>query len=117
MQTPLHQVKADLFKAMGNPMRIRILEILSGGERSVGDMLTELGVEPSALSQQLAVLRNAGLVSSRREVSSVYYSVTSPQVAELLAIARRLLTGVLAGQVGLLTDLRAEEKASGKPVR
>ena len=108
MTTPLHQLKAEFFKTLGHPARIRVLEILSAGECSVGEMLPELGVEASNLSQQLRVLRRSGLVAARREGSVVYYSLTSPQVAELLAVARRILTTMLSGHVGMLTDLRAE---------
>jgi len=108
MTTPLHQLKAEFFKTLGHPMRIRVLEMLSEQERSVGEMLVELGVEASHLSQQLAVLRRSGLVTARREASTVFYSLTSPQVAELLAVARRILTTVLSDQLELLGDLRAE---------
>ena len=108
MTTPLHQLKAEFFKTLGHPMRIRVLELLSERERSVGEMLPQLGVEASNLSQQLAVLRRSGFVSTRREASTVYYSLTSPQVAELLALARRILTTLLSDQVELLSDLRAE---------
>jgi ArsR family transcriptional regulator len=108
MTTPLHQLKAEFFKTLGHPMRIRVLEMLSEQERSVAEMLVELGVEASHLSQQLAVLRRSGLVTTRREASTVFYSLTSPQVAELLAVARRILTTVLSDQLELLGDLRAE---------
>jgi DNA-binding transcriptional ArsR family regulator len=108
MTTPLHHLKAEFFKTLGHPMRIRVLEMLSEQERSVGEMLLELGVEASNLSQQLAVLRRSGLVTARREASTVFYSLTSPQVAELLAVARRILTTVLSDQLELLGDLRAE---------
>jgi len=104
---PLYQAKAELFKTLGHPARIRVLELLSQREYAVGEMLPEVGVEATSLSQQLAVLRRAGLVSFRKEGSTVYYSLTSPEVAELLAVARRILTEVLAGQVELLADLQA----------
>ena len=106
MSRPLYQAKAEFFKTLGHPARIRVLELLSERERSVGEMLPEVGVEATSLSQQLAMLRRAGLVTFRKEGSTVYYSLTSPQVAELLAVARRILTEVLAGQVELLTDLQ-----------
>ncbi len=67
-------------------------------------MLPEVGIEAANLSQQLAVLRRAGLVTTRKEGSNVFYSLTSPHVAELLAVARRILTG-LTGQMELLEDL------------
>jgi DNA-binding transcriptional ArsR family regulator len=104
---PLYQAKAELFKTLGHPARIRVLELLAQREYAVGEMLPEVGVEATSLSQQLAVLRRAGLVTFRKAGSTVYYSLTSPQVAELLAVARRILTEVLTGQVELLADLRA----------
>jgi ArsR family transcriptional regulator len=106
--TPLHQLKAEFFKTLGHPVRIRVLELLSEREHSVAEMLPETNVEASSLSQQLAVLRRAGLVTSRREASTVYYELTSSQVAELLAVARGILTSVLTGQAGLLTDLSTQ---------
>lgn len=85
-----------------------MLELLSEREYAVAEMLPEVGIEASRLSQQLAVLRRANLVAvSRREGSTVYYTLTSPRVAELLVVARGILTGLLTDQVGLLKDLRA----------
>ena len=107
MSTPLYQLKAEFFKTLGHPARIRVLELLSAREYTVAEMLPEVGIEPANLSQQLAVLRRANVVTSRREGSTVRYSLTSPHVAELLAVARLILTGVLSGQAELLDDLRA----------
>ncbi|TMR90153.1 ArsR/SmtB family transcription factor [Nonomuraea basaltis] len=104
---PLYQLKAEFFKTLGHPARIRVLELLSEREHSVADMLPEVGIEPAHLSQQLAVLRRANLVVARKEGATVFYSITSPQVAELMAVARSILTGVLSGQAELLEDLRA----------
>ena len=106
MSPPLYQLKAEFFKTLGHPARIRVLELLSEREHAVSEMLPEVGIEPANLSQQLAVLRRAGLVTTRKEGSTVYYSLTSPHVAELLAVARLILTGVLSGQIELLEDLR-----------
>jgi len=103
---PLYQLKADFFKTLGHPARIRVLELLSEREHAVAELLPEVGIEAAHLSQQLAVLRRAGLVVSRKEGSTVIYSLTSPHVAELLAVARTILTTVLSGQVELLHDLR-----------
>lgn len=108
MTVPLQQAKADLFKAMGNPIRIRVLELLCERERGVGEMLAELAVGASTLSQQLSVLRSAGLVQARREGSTVTYSVTTPRVADLLAVGRELHSDLLAHQVEMLSDLQAE---------
>jgi DNA-binding transcriptional ArsR family regulator len=114
VSAPLYQLKAEFFKTLGHPVRIRVLELLSEREHAVSEMLPEVGVEPAHLSQQLAVLRRANLVITRREGSAVYYSLTSPQVAELLRVARAILSGVLAGQAELLADLQAAAR-EGKP--
>lgn len=110
MTTPLYQLKAEFFKTLGHPARIRVLELLSEREHAVAEMLPEVGIEPAHLSQQLAVLRRANLVKTRKEGSTVYYSLISPQVAELLRVARTILSGVLAGQAELLADLQAAQR-------
>jgi ArsR family transcriptional regulator len=115
MSTPLYQLKAEFFKTLGHPARIRVLELLSEREHAVAEMLPEVGIEPAHLSQQLAVLRRANLVTTRKAGSTVYYSLTSPQIAELLRVARSILSGVLAGQAELLADLRATQ-GKGKPL-
>lgn len=97
-------MKADFFKTLGHPARIRILELLSEREHAVSEMLPEVGVEPANLSQQLSILRRAGLVVARREGLSVSYALTSPRVADLLATARVILTGVVAGQAETLEE-------------
>ncbi|WP_255733904.1 helix-turn-helix transcriptional regulator [Pseudonocardia sp. WMMC193] len=103
---PLYRVKAEFFKTLGHPVRIRVLELLSLRDHAVAEMLKVIDTEPASLSQQLAVLRRSGLVRANREGSTVVYSLAHPQVEQLLDVARSILTGVLAGQVELLDDLR-----------
>ena len=117
LSRPLYQLKAEFFKTLGHPVRIRVLELLCQREHTVAEILPEVGVEAANLSQQLAVLRRAGLVAGEKRGSTVIYSVTSPVVAELLAVAREILTGLLSEQVTLLEDLRADTPASGAPRR
>lgn len=100
-------VKADLFKALAHPARIRVLEVLCEGERSVGEIQRLVGIELSHLSQQLAVLRKAGLVTFRKDGSSVIYAVKDDLVAELLRVAKQLLINSLSETTGLLTGLRS----------
>ena len=104
---PLYLLKAEFFKTLGHPVRIRVLELLSEREHGVSSCLVAIGIEPAGLSQQLAVLRRAGLVVTRREGSSVHYSLTDPQIAQLLGVARSILSGVLSLQAELLDDLRS----------
>lgn len=104
-QRPLYEVKAGLFKGLSHPLRIRILELLSAApEVSVAELQHETGLETSHLSQHLAVLRRHRLVESERRASHVFYRLADPAVAELLAVARRLLLGVLEGDRDLLAD-------------
>ncbi|MFZ3306855.1 MAG: metalloregulator ArsR/SmtB family transcription factor [Mycobacterium sp.] len=110
---PLYRMKADFFKTLGHPARIRVLELLSERDHAVSEMVPEIGIEPANLSQQLAVLRRAGLVVARRDGLSVTYALTSPRIAELLATARAILTGVIAGQAESLEDRPLPDLVSG----
>lgn len=102
---PLYQAKAELFKTLGHPARIRILELLSERDHAVHELLEAIDIEPSNLSQQLAVLRRASMVVSRREGGEVLYAVSVPEVRELLVAARRILSGVLEVQGELGAEL------------
>jgi ArsR family transcriptional regulator, arsenate/arsenite/antimonite-responsive transcriptional repressor len=103
---PLYQAKADFFRMLGHPVRIRVLELLQDGPKQVRTLLAELGVEPSNLSQQLGVLRRSGIVTQRRDGASVVYELAGGDVADLLRAARRILTQVLTSQGALLSELR-----------
>jgi len=93
---PLYEIKANLFKGLAHPVRVRILEVLSAADEApVADLLADTRLEASHLSQHLAVLRRHGLVSSDRRASAVYYRLAQPEVAELLRVARGLLVGML----------------------
>ncbi|WP_439594142.1 ArsR/SmtB family transcription factor [Microbacterium sp.] len=95
-ERPLYEIKANLFKGLAHPYRIRVLEILSGIEEApVAQLLAETGLEPSHLSQHLSVLRRYGLVVSERRANEVFYRLAYPQVAELLRVARALLGELL----------------------
>jgi DNA-binding transcriptional ArsR family regulator len=102
---PIYQLKADFFKTLAHPARIRIIEILRDGEASVSELIPQVGLEPSHLSQQLGVLRRAGLVTSRKEGNTVRYSVTDPRLFQLLELAKRILTTSLEETSHLLAEL------------
>ena len=95
-QRPLYEIKANLFKGLAHPLRIRILEVMSGAETvSVAELLDETGLEASHLSQHLAVLRRHNLVLAERRASQMFYRLAYPEVAELLTVARALLVRIL----------------------
>ena len=92
---PLYQAKAEFFRTLGHPARIRILELLAEGELAVHELLEQVEIEPSNLSQQLAVLRHAGLVTQRRQGGEVFYAIAVREVRDLLLAARRILLGLI----------------------
>jgi ArsR family transcriptional regulator len=104
MSVPLYQAKAEFLRTLGHPARIRILELLSERDHAVHELLEQIAIEPSNLSQQLAVLRHTGLVASRRRDGAVIYSISVPEVRDFLLAARRILTTLAASQ----TDFEAE---------
>lgn len=102
---PLNVVKAELFKGLAHPVRIRILELLSESEEvSVGQLIEALSLEASHVSQHLRVLRSYDLVTSERRASQVYYRLAHASVADMLAAARTLLGEVLEHRAALLAD-------------
>ncbi|MEU9186737.1 metalloregulator ArsR/SmtB family transcription factor [Streptomyces sp. NPDC048484] len=110
MPIPLYQAKAEFFRMLGHPVRIRVLELLQDGPMPVRDLLTQIEVERSNLSQQLAVLRRSGIVTATREGDTVIYALAGGDVAELMRAARRILTELLSGQQGLLAELREADR-------
>lgn len=88
MQGPLQRFKADFFKALAHPTRIRILELLREAERSVTELQLALGDEGAGVSQQLAILRMKNLVDTRRAGTSIFYRLRDPQINQVLDAAR-----------------------------
>jgi DNA-binding transcriptional ArsR family regulator len=105
---PIHGVKANLFRVLGHPARVRILELLREDERSVGALQAELGLDSSGTSQHLAALRRIGLVTSRRNGTTVYYRVADDDVFDLLAAGRVIIGRRLATEQSLLHELESE---------
>ncbi|CAM5290758.1 MULTISPECIES: helix-turn-helix transcriptional regulator [Streptomyces] len=109
MSVPLYQAKAEFFRMLGHPVRIRVLELLQDGPMPVRDLLAAIEVEAPGLSQQLAVLRRSGIVTSTRQGSTVVYALAGGDVADLMRAARRILTEMLAGKGQLLAELKEAE--------
>src|SRR5437588_46924 len=103
---PVHEVKANLFRVLGHPARVRILELLRDGERSVGALQSELELDSGGTSQHLAALRRIGVVESRREGTSVYYRVDDENVFALLEAGRSIIGRQLAEQQSILLDIQ-----------
>ena len=113
-QQPLHRFKAEFFRALGHPARLRILELLRGGERSVSELQAELEIDSSSVSQQLAVMRAKNIVDTRRAGTSVYYSVRDPQIFQLLDVARDIFNNHLIDLQAML-DSQTQEDGTAIP--
>jgi DNA-binding transcriptional ArsR family regulator len=116
VSVPLYQAKAEFFRTLGHPARIRILELLSERDHAVHELLAQIAIEPSNLSQQLSVLRRSSLVVSQRRDGEVVYSVSSPEVRELLLAARRIIHGLAAQRAELEPELTPRGRR-GTPLR
>jgi DNA-binding transcriptional ArsR family regulator len=98
----LRQFKAEFFKALAHPLRIRILELLRSGSLSVTQIQDATGAPGSSVSQQLAVLRSRNIVATERNGTTIIYRVPDPELFELLDVARRILTAHLSDSIDLL---------------
>ena len=106
---PIYRVKADFFRLLGHPARVRILELLRDGERPVGELQAELGLDSSTTSQQLTAMRRQGVLESRRVGTSVLYRVSDPRMFDLLEIAKQILLTQLEATSALRDDLASGE--------
>jgi len=108
---PIHQVKAEFFRVLGHPVRVRILELLRERERSVGDLQAALEIDSSGTSQHLGALRKAGLVEGRKHGTSVFYRVKDPRTFQLLEVARQILTSHYEDTQAILGELARPDVA------
>jgi DNA-binding transcriptional ArsR family regulator len=98
--------KAEFFKALAHPVRIRIVDCLRGGEKGVSKLSEMLQIEPANVSQQLAVLRSRDIVTARKSGSSVFYSVSDPALFKMLDVAKAIFNNHLLGVREMLTEMR-----------
>jgi len=110
----LRQFKADFFKALAHPTRIRILELLREGPLSVGQLQEAVGTPASSVSQQLAVLRSRNIVVTERRGTTVIYAVRDGELFDLLDVARRIFNGHLADTIDMLRLVDAEPIGAGR---
>jgi ArsR family transcriptional regulator len=110
MQSELQAFKAAFFRALAHPVRIRILEVLGAGERSVHELQQALGLEQPLVSQQLAVLRSKKIVTPRKVGTTVRYALSDPRITGLLRTAREIFNHQLAGTQVMLKELQKERR-------
>lgn len=106
----LQMFKARFFRALAHPTRIRMLEILMRGGRTVQELQEALALGQPIVSQQLAVLRNQGIVAAHKQGLSVRYTLRDPLVGALLDVARRIFNNHFDNTRGLLRELHRERR-------
>ena len=111
----LQVFKADFFRALAHPIRIRILETLGVGERSVQELQRALDLEQPIVSQHLAVLRGKHIVTARKVGSTVHYALSDPLVTELLSVARQIFNNRLVDTRSMLKELQREARRVARP--
>lgn len=112
-QSPIYALKADFFRVLGHPVRVRMLQVLRDGERSVGSLQDELELDSSSTSQHLAALRGQALVESRKEGTSVFYRVKDHRTLELLELAKEIIAAARQDNQALLEGLAVEDFGPG----
>ncbi|NHN28619.1 ArsR/SmtB family transcription factor [Paenibacillus agricola] len=108
MNQSIPNFKADFYKALAHPMRIRILEILSVEDKNVNELQALLESEGSAVSQQLAVLRSKNVVYGKKDGTTVVYSLRDPLIKELLSVTKQIFDNHLVDAISLLEVMRKE---------
>ncbi|RFB18504.1 ArsR family transcriptional regulator [Bacillus sp. HNG] len=109
MNLEMQKFKADFFKALAHPLRIRILELLAEGDKNVNEIQTLIGSEGSAVSQQLTVLRAKNIVYGTKDGNRVIYSLRDPMIVELLSVAKQIFNNHLVDTISLLDKIGEED--------
>jgi ArsR family transcriptional regulator len=84
MEDMVYKIKADFLRALSHPVRLKVMEALKHGEKNVGTLVKQLGVEQSSLSRHLLALRDAGILKSRQQGTTVYYAIRDHDIFQVL---------------------------------
>ncbi|WP_071396493.1 ArsR/SmtB family transcription factor [Bacillus tuaregi] len=116
MNLEMQQFKAEFFKALAHPLRIKILEVLSEGDFGVNEIQNAIGSEGSTVSQQLMVLRTKNIVVGTKNGNRVIYSLRDPLIIDLLTVAKQIFNNHLVDTINILdkiVDQEDEDSAEG----
>ena len=91
MDKDLYEIQADICKTLGNAKRIRILDALQNGELTVNELVDIVGISPANISQHLGIMRQKGILTSRREGVNIFYKISNPKVSKACALMREVL--------------------------
>ena len=103
----VYELQAEVCQILANPKRLRIVHLLKDVELSVGEIVTAMSIPKANASQHLSIMRQKGIVLSRRDGTSIYYRLSSPKITEACTLMREVLLTLLAGQESLSKSVRA----------
>jgi len=103
------ELQAEICQTLANPKRLQIVSLLKNGELSVGEMVRAMGVPKANASQHLSIMRQKGLIISRREGTTIYYRLASPKITDACSIMREVLLSILADRETLSRNIRGVE--------
>lgn len=109
MNLDMQRFKAEFFKALAHPLRIRILELLCEGEKNVNEIQLLIGSEGSAVSQQLSILRAKNIVVGTKDGTRITYSLCDPLIIDLLVVAKKIFNNHLIDTISMLDKLKGSK--------
>ncbi len=110
----IFELQAGICGTLANPKRLKILHLLKDGEMAVSDMVRAMGISKANLSQHLALLKQAGILSARREGLAIYYRLALPRITEACGIMREVLLDALREREGLAKAILGNEVSDEK---
>ena len=103
----LFKLQADVCKVIANPVRMELIDILKGGEKSVTELVEATGLQKSNISQHLSLLKSSGVAVSRRDGQSIYYSISNKKIIEACSLMREVLKEQLENQQSIIDKIKA----------
>jgi DNA-binding transcriptional ArsR family regulator len=108
----IYEMQAEICSALAHPVRLEILDLLSDGEKNSSQLLEILHIPKANLSQHLSVLKDAGLIRSRRESQFQYFQVAIPQIKEACSLVKKVLHEKMRSQERIATEVKQKLNAS-----
>ena len=107
-QERLFELHAEVCKTLSNPVRLRIINELQAGEMTVGALAKKLDIRQAHVSQHLAILRQRGVVKTRRDGPNIYYGISNPKIVKACSLIREVLLEQLQKDQSIMTEVRNE---------
>jgi ArsR family transcriptional regulator, virulence genes transcriptional regulator len=105
-QERLFELHAEVCKTLSNPVRLKVINELQDGEMTVGALAKKLGIRQAHVSQHLAMLRQRGVVKTRRDGPNIYYGISNPKIVKACGLIREVLLEQLQKDQSIVAEIR-----------